>query len=358
MRFLILVLVATLVATCAYATDVMQGRAPEQVTVPRPLFEFYCQPPHVYLQTINASTAFLSEAADDIPDGFAGMVIHDVVFYVTEWGGYWTDPEVVYVNFYGAECPPGMAADLTYHFTWGELQKTIVYDAPGSFTCYRCLALLPAGVTIGADMSLGFQVVTPWGEVAPYAGIVCTDDYAVSGDCEGYWDGTNWGYPRWSLISALVGVPLDVAYCLSDGTGGDADIIFDNCYVDGGMITIYDFWARAGNAPVNDMEVCVYIDGVPAEVIQCSVPGSWQCHFDPGTSCIYYNTLDNPIPPGGTYGLFDIRVRPPHCFSTLTVVWTFTFNGQVVAGPETAYFNCGPSGAEPTTWGAVKALYK
>lgn len=357
MRILVIALIAVLAAACAYADVMQQARAPEQVTIPRPVFEFYCQAPHVYLQTINASTGFYSEVADDIPNSFAGMVIHDVVFYVSEWAGYWMDPEGVYLNFYTESCPPGQVPAFRFLIPWADLQKTIVYDAPGSFTSYRCLALLPTPVTIAANMSIGFQVITPWGEVAPYTGIVLTDEYTVVG-CEGQWDGANWGYPRWTPLSLPMGYPYDVAYCLSDGTGGDAQIIFDNCYVDGGLITIYDFYAQAGNAPVNDMEICVLIDGMPAEIIQCSVPGSWTCHFDPGTSCIYYQTLDNPIPPGGTYGTFDVRVRPPYCFSALEVIWTFTFNGQVVAGPDTTFFACGPSGVEPSTWGGVKALYK
>jgi hypothetical protein len=364
MRILISTLLVVLLAACAYATDPMQARSPEQVTLPRTAFEFYCQAPHIYLWTINASTAFYSEASDDIPDSFAGMVIHDVVFYVSEWGGTWVDPEGVYVNFYDAECPPGAAAATSFTFAWSDLQKTLVYDAPGSFTCYRCLAMLPTPVQIQTDMSLGFQVITPWGEVAPYAGVVMTDEGVIYGDCEGFWDGANWGYPRWTQLSAALGVEEDLAYCLSDGTGGNAQIIFDNCYVDGGYITIYDFLAQAGSAPVNDIELCAFIQDigtheyVPVEVVQCSVPGSWSCHFEPGTNCIYYQTADNPIPPGETYGLYDVRVRPPYCIPGIIVVWTFTYNGQLVAGPDTAYFACGPSGVEPTTWGAVKALYK
>src|SRR5512136_165985 len=93
MRILVIALIAVLAAACAYADVMQQARAPEQVTIPRPVFEFYCQAPHVYLQTINASTGFYSEVADDIPNSFAGMVIHDVVFYVSEWAGYWMDPE-------------------------------------------------------------------------------------------------------------------------------------------------------------------------------------------------------------------------------------------------------------------------
>ncbi|HVP58065.1 MAG TPA: hypothetical protein VMU02_08180 [bacterium] len=358
MKVLISVLFVILLVTCAYAVDQKQARAPERVIQPRLGFEFYCQPPHVNLWTINASTGFASEASDDIPDTFAGMTLHDVSFYVSEWGGTWIDPDGVYINFYNAECPPGMTSMTSFFIAWGDMQKTVVYDSPGSFTCYRCTADLPSPLVILTDMSIGFQVVNEWGDAAPYCGVVMTDENVVFGDCSGYWDGLYWGYPRWSGLDVITGVPIDLAYCLSDGTGGDAHLIFDNCYVDGGLITIYDFYAHAGNAPVNDIELCAFIDGQPADVVQCSVPGSWSCHFDPGTNCVYYQTADNTIPPNETYGLFDVRVRPPYCFESLMVVWTFTYNGQVVAGPDTTFFACGPSANQPTTWGAVKALYK
>lgn len=357
-RICLLVLAVLLVAVCAYATDPMQSRASQPIAVQPPAYEFYCQPPHMYLWTINASTGFASEAADDIPDDFYGMDIMDVVCYVSEWGGSWMDPGGVYINFYDAECPPGMSPVSSFYFDWASLEKVVVYDDPGYFTTYRVRAYLPNPMLIGYDMSIGFQVANTWGDMAPYCGVVMTDEGVVFGDCEGYWDGVYWGFPRWTGLDAATGIPIDVAYCLSDGTGGNAGIIFDECYLDGGLSTIYKFFAHAGNAPVNDIEICAFIDGRPADVVACSVPGSWTCHFDPGTNCIYFQTADNPIPPNQTYGLFDIWVDAPYCYAGVTIIWSFTYNGQIVAGPYTTYFECGPSGTEPATWGAIKSLYK
>lgn len=358
MRICVLALVVLLAGVCAYASDPVQMRAAEPVAVQPPAYEFYCQPPHQYLWTVNASTGFASEAADDVPDDFYCTNILDVVFYVSEWGGYWMDPDGVFINFYNAECPPGMSPVSSFYFAWASLEKVVVYDDPGWFTCYRVRAYLPNPVHIDYDVSIGFQVNNTWADMAPYCGVVLTNDYDVYGDCEAYWDGTYWGYPRWGTIWGYFGIPADVAYCLSDGTGGNADVIMDECYINGDLITIYTFWAQAGNAPVNDVEICAFIGNDPVEVVSCSVPGSWYCHFDSGTNCVYYHTVDNPILPGQRYGLFDIWVRPPHCFPMLTVVWTFTYNGQIVAGPDTSYFHCGPTATEPTTWGAIKSLYK
>lgn len=346
-----------LVAASAYATDPIQMRTAEPVSPPPPAFEFYCQPLHMYVQTVNASTAFGSEVADDIPDQFTGMPIVDVVCYVGEWGGYWMDPAGVYVNFYGAECPPGTAPVQSFYLSWASLEKQIVYDDPGWFTSYRVRGYLPVPVVIEADMSIGFTVDNTWGDLAPYCGIGVTDDYAIFGDCEGYWDGTYWGYPGWTPFSYYFGTSWDVAYCLSTEAGGNPSIIFGGCYIDG-LSTIYKFYAHAGNVPVNDMEICAFIDGVPAHVIACSVPASWTCHFDVGTGCIWYQTADNPILPDQTYGLFDIWVDAPECYAGLTIIWTFTYDGQVVAGPYTTYFDCGPSATQPSSWGAIKSLYR
>jgi hypothetical protein len=358
MKTLLLFLAVLAVAAFAYAADPDHAVAPEQVTVPPLGAEFYCQPPHVYLQTYNASTAFGSEVADDIPDDFYCTDINDVVFYVSEWGGYWTDPAGVYINFYDAECPPSQDPYKSFYFEWAGLEREIVYDSPGSFTCYRVQVYLPELVHIEYDMSIGFMVDTPWGQTTPYCGVVVTDDAVTFGDCGSYWDATYWGYPRWTYGADYFGVDRDVAYCLSSLSGGGGEVIFHECYLDGGIITGYFFYVTAGTLPVNDIEICVYIDDILAPVWSCSVPGSWTCHFDPGSSCIWYQTVDNPILAGETYGPFDIWIDPPYCYPTLTVIWTLTLDGTVIAGPDTSYWDCGPSAEEPTTWGTIKALYK
>ena len=68
--------------------------------------------------------------------------------------------------------------------------------------------------------------------------------------------------------------------------------------------------------------------------------------------------MSNEIQPGETYGPFDVWIDPPYCYPTLTVIWTLTLDGRVVAGPETSYWHCGPTDTEPATWGTIKALYR
>jgi hypothetical protein len=327
----------------------------EQVTPPELQYEFYCQPPHVYLWTVNACTGFGSVIYDDIPDEFFCINIVDVVFYVSQWGALWQDPAGVYVTFHYSECPPGLTPDVTYYFPWAELELELIYDDPGYFTSYRCTGYLSEPIHIEEDMSIGFQVHNTWGAAAPYSGVVMTDYNVTFGDCEAYWDGTYWGYVGY--ISGYFTDSGDVAYCLSDGTGGDPRIQLSGCYEDGPDTTIYIWTATAGASPVNDIELCVYDQfGNPVDITSCSVPGSWWCHFDPGSNCIYYYTENNPIPPGGTLYPFDFWMTP--CYSTVMLIWTFTYNGMVVAGPETTYFDCGISATEPTSWGAIKSLYK
>jgi len=358
MKILLLSLAILALAASAYATETTHAVAPEQVTMPPLQSEFYCQPPHEYLQTYNAETPFDSEVADDIPDGFIGTDVNDVVFYVSQWGGFWIDPAGVYVNFYEGECPPPVEVGLSYYFGWADIEKVVVYDDPGVFTCYRVQVYLPEVVTIVADMSIGFVVDCPWGGVAPYAGVVMTNDGDVYGDCGSYWDAEYWGYARWTYGYDYFGVDRDIAYCLSSTGGGGGDVTFGECIIGSDLITGYYFYVTAGTLPVNDMEICVFIDDEYAPVWNCSVPGSWYCHFDEGAHCIYYHTLDNPILPGETYGPFDVWIDPPYCYPTLTVVWTLTLDGVVVAGPETSYWDCGPTDTEPSTWGTIKALYK
>ncbi len=354
----LLVLLAILgLAVCAHAVEPTRAVAPEAVTVPLLAAEFYCQPPNEYLQTINASSAFDAEVADDIPDEFVGVEIDDVVFYVSEWGGSWIDPAGVEVRFYDAECPPQQVASMSFYFDWAGIEKELIYDSPGVFTSYRVRVYLPEAVTITADMSIGFVVDCPWGTAAPYAGVVMTEDDVIFGDCGAYWDAEYWGYPRWTRVIDYFGTDWDVAYCLSsEPTGGD--VIFEGCYIDGGLVTGYFFSVTAGSVPVDDIEICAFIDDENAPVVNCSVPASWYCHFDEGSNCIWYNTFDNPIAPGETYGSFDLWVDPSYCYPTLTVVWTLTLGGEVVAGPDTSYWNCGPTATRPATWGTIKSLYR
>jgi hypothetical protein len=359
MKTLVVGITLLLFAGWAFAQTPVEMRLGEAVeTPPPPEYEFYCQPPHIYLWTANASTAYGSECVDDIPDDFVGMNIVDIVFYVGQWGGFWTDPSGVYVNVYLSECVPGLTPDAVYYFSWGDLELELIYDDPGNFTAYRCKGYFPDPIAIVEAMSLGFQVDTDWGQNAPYAGVILTDDYTVFGDCEAHWDGTFWGVPRWTALSAYFGVSADVAYCLSDGAGGDPALTFLTCISDCDE-TMYKFDVTAGGYPVNDMEICIFDadTGEPVNIELCSVPLDWICGHNGGPHCAYYQTTEHTIPPGVTYGPFDF-VTSGGVHQVLEVIWTLTYNGNIVAGPETTYFLCTASGAEPRSWGAVKALYK
>ncbi len=165
-----------------------------------------------------------------------------------------------------------------------------------------------------------------------------------------------------ALVLSLTFAFLIAGACLapvSEATpSGGAELIFYHCYTDSGLITIYEFYAKAGDATVNDVELCCFVDDDPVEVISCSVPASWYCHFETASYCVHFFSEDNPIPPGQTYGPFDVWVNPDYCFPVLTVVWSMTYNDTIVAGPDTTYWACGPTATEPSTWGTIKALYR
>jgi hypothetical protein len=358
MRYLIALLAVLAVAGWAYAEGPIDMRVGEEVTVPTPDLEFYCQPPHVNLQTLNACTGFGSEVVDDIPDEYYCMNIGDIVFYVSQWAGAWVTPSGVNINIYYSECPPGLTPDATYYFSWGEMETEIIFDDPGNFTTYRCKVYLPEPLHIEYDMSIGFQVVTTWGDGVPYTGVVLTDDNAVFGCGQGYMDPTYWGYPRWSLIGDLLGVSYDVAYCLSEVvecTGGDLGFIacLSDCEE-----TVYKWNIIAGTCAVNDMEICVYDPdtGNPVPVEICSHPLDWTCGYNGGPHCVYFETTTHPVLAGETYGPFDFGILG--VYDVLEVVWTFTYDGIIVAGPDTTFFICGASSNDPSSWGGIKALYR
>ncbi len=182
----------------------------------------FCQPPTSGYYTKNASSAFASEMADDIPDEYAGgqWFIDQIVVYVGEWGADWVDPLGVNVNFYAGHCPPELAPYMSLFFPWGDpayMDFIYVNDNPSSYDLEVTLYVDPP-IQIVGPMSIGFQVENYWGEDPPYCGIDYTVDYDVYGCGECYLDHEYWGHPRWTEASASHGAPIDVAYCL-DGTG-------------------------------------------------------------------------------------------------------------------------------------------
>jgi len=180
---------------------------------------FYCQPPS-FDYAVNASTAFESEVADDVPDSLTGRAIGEVTLYVTEWGSdEWVEPAGVVIRFYDGECPPPLKATVVYSFAWNELTTSLEHMNPPVKIVYAVTAALPTPVTITADMSLGAYVVTDW-PLQPYAGLTLTQPDDLHGCGELYWDDATHGAPRWTQLSSVTGIAADLAYCLAEeGTG-------------------------------------------------------------------------------------------------------------------------------------------
>jgi hypothetical protein len=182
----------------------------------------WCQNPHLYWWTANASTPFGSELADDIPRDLGCIWIYGIAVIALEWGGYWLDPAGIIVNLYDDGCPPAMAPFMSYYFPWALTNAVQVYSSPGWMEAYALTLFLDAPIQVGPTTSLGFQLDLPWGQNPPYGGCVLTNDLDVYGCGEAYWDGTYWGYPRWGTISGYFGTPVDLAYCIIGEYGPSA----------------------------------------------------------------------------------------------------------------------------------------
>jgi hypothetical protein len=178
----------------------------------------YCQDPE-YIFVYNMSSGFDSEIADDVPDALAGMTVDEMTLWVGEWSAPWQDPTGVAVNFYDAECPPGMDPTHSFMIPWGDWTTVLVYD--GLARVYRCTASLPEPVEVVSDMSIGGYVVMTWGHDEPFCGLCATGEWVIAGCGEAYLDASWWGYPRWSPTSLYTGIPHDLAYCLGVTTPVD-----------------------------------------------------------------------------------------------------------------------------------------
>jgi hypothetical protein len=176
----------------------------------------HCQTP--VWQTINASDAFSSEVADDIPFVLAGQTIHTVTLWAAEWLGAWQDPDGLRLRFYGSQCPPpaiGFLHEWTY--PWASLSPTFVTFIPqNSMTIYEITAVLPEPVTITTSMSLGAHLNMSWGTAAPFVGFCFSNPGSYFGCGELYWDDAVAGAPRWTPVSSVAGITADLAYCISD----------------------------------------------------------------------------------------------------------------------------------------------
>ncbi len=181
----------------------------------------YCQDPD-YIWVYNMSSGFDSEIADDVPDALVGMAIEEITLWVGEWSAPWQDPAGVMVNFYDAECPPGMDPTHSFMIPWGDWTTVLVHD--GMARVYRCTATLPEPVEVVPNMSIGGYVVMTWGHDEPFCGLCATREWVIAGCDEAYLDASWWGYPRWSPTSLYTGIPHDLAYCLGVTTPVDEGV--------------------------------------------------------------------------------------------------------------------------------------
>ena len=208
---------------CMTGLAVADQEAPVSIDGPTDLMPpedaFYCQQPHSGWSAGNASTGFNSEEADDIPAEYAGMQITMVTLYHAQWGGGYTDPTGLIINFYDEACPPEMVPVVSHNITFGALVTEMVYS--GSWFVMEMTATLPEPYTIGTSTSLGGVIDNYWGEDPPYNGLCFTDDGVIAGCGGGYWDGTYWGSPRWTPFADYFG-NYDMAYCLTGGGGTPA----------------------------------------------------------------------------------------------------------------------------------------
>jgi hypothetical protein len=211
MKAVVFALSLLAIATSAFAGSAVY-QSSDHFTLPEVRDSFYCQSVSASWNATNASSAFNSEMADDIP-GFSGSAVSQVTMYVAEWGGGWVDPQSFTFNFYVGVCPPNMTADATYTINWADLTPTLVYS--GGWYVYQITGNLPSSYTIGAATSLGGFSNNNWGQNAPYCGLVVCD--VPNGCGEGYWAGDFWGAPRWTPFSFYFGYTWDVAYCLGGG---------------------------------------------------------------------------------------------------------------------------------------------
>jgi hypothetical protein len=192
---------------------------PSDSREPRSREVFYTQAPS-FDYAVNASTAFESEIADDLPDSLLGRTIGEVTLHVTEWGApEWMEPAGVVICFYEGKCPPPLEPAVTESFAWNGLMTSLELMNPPVKIVYEVTAALSVPFTVVTDLSIGAYVVTDWAG-APYAGLTLTEPGELHGCGQLYWDSVTHGAPRWTPLSDATGVPADLAYSLAEeGTG-------------------------------------------------------------------------------------------------------------------------------------------
>ncbi len=213
----ILIAILLLTAATASADDPSGLLLPDGGEVPATRDAFYCQ--SSWVGSVNASSGYDSEVADDIPDEFTGWVIDKIVLYVAEWMGTWVDPYGIAVNLYNSECPPDLEPTTHMEFDWAELSPVLEYHSPSFMTVYKVTATLPTPVVIEEEMSIGAYVLQDWGTNPPFCGFWFTPEDSVYGCGELYLDYQS-GAPRWTafLNAAPSGYYSDLTYCLIEAS--------------------------------------------------------------------------------------------------------------------------------------------
>lgn len=213
MRVATLVFCLLAIAGAAYAVESSHMIGSGVLNLPELREQIYCQQPSSGWGAFNASTGFASEQADDIPGSYAGSAVTGVTMWHAQWGGGYTAPSGLIVNFYNQACPPEMNPAASFNIAWGDMQTQMVYN--GGWFVYQMTATLPNAFVLGSTSSIGGIIDNNWGQNPPYNGLVYCD--AIAG-CEQYWDGDYWGVPRWTPASYYFGYATDLAYCLDGGT--------------------------------------------------------------------------------------------------------------------------------------------
>lgn len=213
------IFIMLIVLSCFFSTA-MAGN-PESVTLSTPISydpdraAFYSQLPSAEYMAHNASSAFGSEIADNIPDGFSGVEFTQITLFLVQWDGTeFVAPDGLTFTVYDEACPPGMEADMVFEIPWSELETELL--SSGSTFVYACTATLPEAITITEAMSVGGYVNTPWETDAPFNGLA-EAPLQESLDCAAYWDFALGGYDRWTPM-VWYGYGVDLAYVLGSPT--------------------------------------------------------------------------------------------------------------------------------------------
>ena len=238
MRTAIVLVLLFALASAAYAVDPRFFKSDKPVKLDfQHQREDYCQE-HApnYAVILNASSGYLTEVGDDLPESFECSQVSGWDLIIGGWGAAWQDPYGIKVSIYEASCPPDMGPSHEVMYVWNGPFMTAECVWDGDWTAWH-VHIDPVDQThIENPMSMGIQVQNQWGQDPPYVGVVLTGEGQIYGQCEGYFSGDLLGYPRWTPISVPMGAPYDLAFCM---TTDNPQGCFLNCPGgDGGLINL------------------------------------------------------------------------------------------------------------------------